>query len=203
MMVLPSPIESATAGRALPGEGESGDVSAVEFFVGGVLLALIDGLGHGRPAAEVAHQAADLIRKQAGAALDLVIQRCHAELRGSRGVVLSLAQIDFEASMLRWTGIGNVDGLLLQPRGAEVQKQALLLRGGVVGSQIPTPRVSSHALLPGDVLIFNSDGIRQGFTQTLSLSATAQQLADGILATHARPNDDALVLVVRWRGVAP
>jgi negative regulator of sigma-B (phosphoserine phosphatase) len=53
---------------------------------------------------------------------------------------------------------------------------------------------------PGTLLILATDGIDSGFASTLSTAEPAQLIADTILARHARQSDDALALVVRFRG---
>ena len=44
-----------------------------------------------------------------------------------------------------------------------------------------------------------TDGVDSDFAEAVALGGTAQQMADRILATHARAADDALVVVVRYR----
>ena len=44
-----------------------------------------------------------------------------------------------------------------------------------------------------------TDGVDSDFAEAIALGGTAQQMADRILATHARDADDALVVVVRYR----
>jgi len=53
---------------------------------------------------------------------------------------------------------------------------------------------------PGDLLIFATDGIREGFAEGLPTDATPQQLADQILARSGKGTDDALVVVARYAG---
>jgi len=73
-------------------------------------------------------------------------------------------------------------------------------RGGIVGSELPRLQPQQHHLATGDLLIFATDGIREGFVEGLPGDATPQQLADHILARHRKGTDDALVLVARYRG---
>jgi hypothetical protein len=55
-------------------------------------------------------------------------------------------------------------------------------------------------LVRGDTLIFTTDGVRPGFAAGITLTESPQELADRILADHAKETDDALVLVVRFLG---
>lgn len=197
---LALPIEWAVAGRPIAGEVESGDLHVVEPFEGGVLVGVIDGLGHGPAAAQAARDAAALIRTMPAEPVDTIIRRCHDDQRGARGVVLSLASFRQGPAQLSFCGIGNVDGLLLRARGAELQRQALPSRGGVVGSHMPSPRVETFALVVGDVVLLTTDGIRQGYAAELDLSADTAALATTICERYARPTDDALVVALRWLG---
>jgi len=192
------PVEWAVAGRPLAGETESGDLHLVEPFPGGVLVGVIDGLGHGPQAARAARDARALIAARPFDPLEVVLQRCHAELRGARGVVVSLAALSVNPSMLRFAGIGNVDGVLLRAVGREVTRQVLTSRGGIVGADMRSPRVESLPLLTGDLLLLATDGIRQGFASGIDASAGVAEIAAQICQDHARQTDDALVLALRW-----
>jgi hypothetical protein len=52
----------------------------------------------------------------------------------------------------------------------------------------------------GDLLVFATDRIREGFAEGLRPESPLQEIADRVLASHGRPNDDALVLAGRWNG---
>lgn len=80
-------------------------------------------------------------------------------------------------------------------------QEVLLLRGGVVGSQLPALQAAVLPIAKGDTLVFVTDGIRSEFVETLSALESAQRAADRILIQHGKGNDDALALVVRLTGV--
>ena len=56
------PFEWGLAARALHGQAESGDLHLVAPFAGGVLIAAVDGLGHGSEAAAAARVAVATLR---------------------------------------------------------------------------------------------------------------------------------------------
>jgi phosphoserine phosphatase RsbX len=195
-------VEIGHAGAAFDGE-DSGDVHVVAPFRGGVVIAMIDGLGHGPEAADAARTAARVIEAYADEALVPLVQRCHEALRKTRGVALSLASLSAVDAAATWLGIGNVEGVLWRAdRTASPAQLAIPLRGGVVGYQLPVLRPSTHAVSRGDTLILVTDGIRSGFATGLAIERSAQDLADTILRRHARGADDALVLVARYLGGA-
>jgi hypothetical protein len=115
-------------------------------------------------------------------------------------VVLSLASYDAPDRTLSWIGVGNVEGIVLRRDGS---RQTLLLRGGVVGYQVPELHASVVSVWPGDTLVFATDGIRRDFGWRLEPSEPPRRIADRILAGYATPRDDALVLVVRFFGAGP
>lgn len=79
-------------------------------------------------------------------------------------------------------------------------REYLLLRGGVVGYQLPPLHASTIPVARGDTLILATDGIRSGFAEGLDLGEPPQRIADHILAQHGKSTDDALVLVGRYIG---
>jgi len=90
-----------------------------------------------------------------------------------------------------------VEGLLRRA-GTNVSDETLLLRGGIVGIQLPPLFASIIPVMPGDTLIFVTDGITPGFAEKLNLRDSPQELADCILTQHGKGTDDALVLIARY-----
>jgi phosphoserine phosphatase RsbX len=180
--------------------GASGDVAVVTGFPGGALVAVIDGLGHGDEAAEAAHAAARILEAAPGDSVLALLERCHEGLRRTRGVVMSLASIDVRGSALEWTGVGNVEAVLVRADpSAQPSRDALTTPGGVVGYQLPRNLRSKRIpVQPGDLLILWTDGVRA--VSTNRLTGSAQEIADALLSQHRLESDDALVLVARYLG---
>lgn len=195
-------MEYGVAKFILPGQGESGDRHLVCCGGDGVLIAVIDGIGHGEEAANAAEAAISILKTSAKEPVISLVERCHERLRSTRGVVLSLAFIDTLHGMMTWLGVGNVQGVLMRAGAQKGSVQeVLLLRGGVVGSQLPALQAAVLPIAMGDTLVFVTDGIRGEFVEGLSALESPQRAADKILKQHGRGNDDAIVLVVRLTGV--
>jgi negative regulator of sigma-B (phosphoserine phosphatase) len=195
-------VEYGVAKFVYTGQGQSGDHHLVCCNRSGVLIAAIDGLGHGEEAASVASSAAALLRTSANEPIISLVKRCHERLRGTRGVVLSLAFIDSEQGMLTWLGVGNVQGVLIRADGKNGNsRESLLLRAGVIGSQLPSLQATVIPIVRGDTLLFATDGVRSDFSDSLSALENPQRAADRILRQYGNGNDDALVLVVRLTGI--
>jgi negative regulator of sigma-B (phosphoserine phosphatase) len=197
-------VEYGVAKFVLPGEGESGDHHLVCCNRNGILVAAIDGIGHGEEAANASKAAAALLRSCADEPIITLVERCHEKLRATRGVVLSLACIDPEHGMMTWLGVGNVQGVLMHSDARKGNGQeSLLLRGGVVGSQLPALQATVLPIARGDTLFFATDGVRSDFSATLSARENPQRAADRILEQYRTRNDDALVVVTRLTGINP
>ncbi|MGB8476076.1 MAG: SpoIIE family protein phosphatase [Candidatus Acidiferrum sp.] len=195
-------VEYGVAKFVLPGQGESGDRHLICCAGDGILIAAMDGIGHGEEAAYAAEAAISILKANVEEPVISLVERCHEELRSTRGVVLSLASIDPEHGMMTWLGVGNVQGVLMRAGAQKGSVQeVLLLRGGVVGSQLPALQAAVLPIAKGDTLVFVTDGIRGEFVEGLSALESPQRAADKILKRHGKGNDDALALVVRLTGV--
>ena len=185
------------AQRVRPGESDSGDRYLVQAVPCGMLVAVVDGLGHGPSAAEAADLAVAEMARMNGGSLVNVVQRCHARLQRTRGVVLSLALFDVMHDTMAWLSVGNVEGRLWCLNSRRMH-QALLLRGGVVGDHVPHLVPAIVPVGYGDLLILATDGINSNFADDVKLSAPARQIAERIVERHWQRTDDALVLVARY-----
>ncbi len=169
-------------------------------FPDGVLVAAIDGLGHGSEAAKASQQAVAALRSCAKQTVMAAVQICHEQLRNTRGAVMSVASFNATDNTMTWVAVGNVDAYLLRADAGRRDKPCILMRGGVIGSSLPPLREEKLAVNPGDTLIMATDGIRSGFASDLDPRKSPQEIADDILARFAKDTDDAMVIVVRWVG---
>jgi len=192
--------EYGVAKFVLPGEGESGDQHLVCCNESGILVAAIDGIGHGAEAASAAKAAITVLRNAVGAPIIPLVMTCHERLRATRGVVLSVASVDVRHGLMTWLGVGNVHGVLVRA-DKKVTQETLLLRGGVVGDHLPQLQAAVLPVGQGDLLVFATDGIRTDFTGTLSVLENPQRAADRILKVFGNGSDDALVLALRITGI--
>ena len=113
-------IEWAVAEHARQGQTESGDRALAMTIPDGALVAVVDGLGHGSEAADVAKTAVRSLERHASQPVISLLRQCHGALSGTRGAVVSLAAFSARDETMTWLGVGNVEGLLLrgQPRRA-------------------------------------------------------------------------------------
>ena len=195
--------EYGVAKSALPGKGESGDQYLVRCNEAGLLIAAIDGIGHGTAAANAAKAAISVLKNGIGIPVIPLVTACHEKLRSTRGVVMSVASIDVRHGLMTWLGVGNVHGVLIHADKKGGGQETLLLRGGVVGDQLPQLQAAVLPVGQGDMLVFATDGVRTDFTATLSALENPQRAADRILKGFSNGSDDALVLALRVTGIHP
>jgi len=193
--------EYGVAKFVLPGETESGDQHLVCCNDSGVLIAAIDGIGHGGEAASAARAAIAVLRNGVGEPIISLVTACHEKLRTTRGVVLSLASIDVKHGLMTWLGVGNVQGVLVRPDKKASAQETLLLRGGVVGDHLPQLQAAVLPVSQGDLLVFATDGVRTDFARTLSAMENPQRIAERVMKSFCNQSDDALVLALRITGI--
>src|SRR5262249_23046310 len=154
-----------------------------------VLVGAVDGLGHGEEAAAAARIAVAILEGHAGESVITLFRRCHERLVSTRGAVMSLASFNTVDGTMTWLGVRNLTGLLLGggTGSSTPSREYLLLRGGVVGYQLPELRAAIVPVEAGDTLIFATDGIRSEFAENVSLADSIQQIADRILSRFAKP----------------
>jgi hypothetical protein len=204
-----SPVLNATpriawgvAARALPGLACSGDSHLVKVSANRVLLAVVDGVGHGQEATEAARVAVGVLERNAEEPLVPLVRLCHEALRKTRGAVMTIATLNpWWAGTLTWLGVGNVEAMLLRAdANGRRDTERAVLRGGLVGLRLPDLRADTVSVAPGDLLVFVTDGIGVGFASGWLRGDPPQQVADHIMERHFKRSDDALVLAVRYLG---
>jgi hypothetical protein len=194
-------------------DGELGDACLVRSVENGMLIAVVDGLGHGPEAAAAAKRALLTIERSTQMLPAPLVLECHRALQATRGVVMGLALVDVRAEALTWIGIGDVRGLLcrVDERGPalsdvrndprhDMRHDLMFTHNGVVGRSLPPLRPVTRSLRVGNILILATDGLRGGFTPELRGSEPVERIADDLLQRFAVASDDALVLVARYRG---
>ncbi len=204
-MNIPNTVNGVSWGSAvmaLGGETSHGDRCVVKHHPDGILITVIDGLGHGSEAARAADKAARIVEAFQPGTLEELLARCHRDLRDSRGVVMTVASLAPSAGTISWIGVGNVQGMIVRAplRDGRSERDFVLLRGGVIGHILPPLRPSVVPLRGGDTLVLATDGVSIEFMAERLLDDPPQQLAERILNRHALKTDDALVLVARYAG---
>lgn len=191
-------IEWSMARMTKKGEQECGDVHFIQADDHKILVAAIDGLGHGADAAEASRNTVRTLKTFNNESLISLVNRCHRNLFHTRGVVMSLGLIDCRRRTLSWIGIGNVEGVLLHADPERKNRsESIILRGGVVGYMLPSLQSSMISIGAGDLLIFATDGVRQYFTDEVEAGDSPEKTVKHIADNYFKESDDALILAIR------
>jgi phosphoserine phosphatase RsbX len=194
-------IEWSVASRAIPGQAVSGDLHVVKAWEHGVLIGVVDGLGHGDEATAAARIATAVLEQYAGEDVVPLVQHCHRALQRTRGVVMTVVSLNTRDETATTLGIGNVETVIhrADPQ-ARPQHESVLLRGGVVGYQLPALQASVTPIAAGDVVVFGTDGVREDFSDLINPAEPPARIVDRIMAKKFRGTDDGLVLACKYTG---
>jgi negative regulator of sigma-B (phosphoserine phosphatase) len=183
--------------RPCDGEAVAGDASVVKELSEGVFLCLIDALGHGREAAEVALLAIRFLKQNSSSDVAQILRELNEHLAGTRGAMVGIAFADNDKGTVSCTGLGNAVIRRLGNRGESFPSP-----DGIVGVRFRTPRVSRFQLGSDDLLLMHSDGIDDSLFNESAPSLWAQPvdaIARRIVLDHGRQYDDAACLIVRYQ----
>jgi len=190
-------IDWGQAALVMPGQTQSGDRGVIAVTNGTALIAVIDGIGHGEEAAAAANAAATVLETSPQESLRTLFDRCHVQLRATRGAAMTVARFESHERTLDWLGTGNVKAVLLRRSAHGFTCTDLLTYSGVVGAQVTKYAASQTEVASGDVLILATDGIDRKFIDSIRYDEAPQAQAERLLAAYRSPTDDALVLVAR------
>jgi len=178
----------------MPGQKANGDAILVRRQGDDcVLVAVIDGLGHGPVAAEASKAATARLEEMS---LDLpvleamlMVHESLGQTRGAAGTLCLLRGRHIEAC-----AVGNV---LLSSSGSSVP---IVLSPGVLGHRVPKFRVCSAELRPGTRLALASDGISTRFRLEEFERMAPADACKAIFARHRKMEDDATILIADMDG---
>lgn len=177
----------------------TGDASLVVTSGDRTIVAVIDGLGHGPPAAEAARRAVAAIAEHPAEAIGPLVLRCHHALAPTRGAAMALAAVD-RLGTIEWIAVGNVEAAVVRGVNQPYARRAetVFHVAGVVGHQLPTLHVRTTTIGIGDLLVMASDGVAPAFLDDAEPCRSPLQHSEHLLARYGREFDDALVLVAAF-----
>ncbi|MBF0101452.1 MAG: SpoIIE family protein phosphatase [Desulfobacterales bacterium] len=177
-------------------EDECGDTGVVRVYDNQCFLALIDALGHGPEAHEVAVLAENFVLSHYTQSLLDMMNGLHAHLKGTRGAVAAICRIDLINGNLNCISIGNIG---IKVYGSNSLK--LISKDGVIGYMITAPKEHQLKLHPDTILVLSSDGLREHFDiedYPGLFTGSAQKIATEMLTVFDKGNDDASCIVLRY-----
>lgn len=185
------PARWAQRTRPCAGETANGDLALVLADEAREAFVVIDALGHGPRAEEVALAAAAALRgAPLSAGVEALFAVVHQALRGGRGAAMTA--VWREGSLLRAAGVGNVGMRFVS--GAPVSPLSLVPTDGVLGARARTLRVAEGHVTSGR-LVLHSDGISHRFDPARLAQGPLEDACARLLADHGVAHDDATVLI--------
>jgi anti-sigma regulatory factor (Ser/Thr protein kinase) len=194
----PNPVFSIM-GRPFPNEPISGDDAVWITDESGFTAAVVDGLGHGPEARQASNRAIELLMSTRHLPLSEIAISLDAGLAGTRGCALSVLRFEQTPWSMECISLGDVHSHLYHLKNAHFFTATPLILGtGQFRKQ--SIRVERKTVEPGSVLVMFSDGLKSRTTLKGELDVLRRPpiaIAEHLLNTESRPDDDALVLVAR------
>jgi anti-sigma regulatory factor (Ser/Thr protein kinase) len=187
---------------AKPGQDRCGDRWVMAEDHGRVSLLLVDGLGHGLPAAEAADEAVATFAATPGLPPVAMIEKIHVALRATRGAAALVVDIDPAQAVARVCGVGNVCAVVL----SDGPPRHVVSHSGILGHEARRIVEFTYPWAARATLVIHSDGIAMHWDldRYPGLLARHPGLVAGVVFRDwNRGRDDAAVLVARLREPAP
>lgn len=157
------------------------------------LLLIVDGLGHGTPAALAAQEAERVIALTPMASLDSLFARLDAALQSTRGAAVGLARI--HGARLSYAAVGNTRAL----RWRAGEHTRLPSQYGIVGDGRPKRLQTIELdLQVDDALVLYTDGLDESLridAIPMDWRRDPEHLCASLIAHWKNADDDAAVLV--------
>jgi serine phosphatase RsbU (regulator of sigma subunit) len=189
-------LEHSSLIRPCPGERVSGDAVVIRPLEGGIFAAIVDVLGHGPEAHELAVEIDAYLARHGSSDISGLMTRLHTHLKGTRGAAVGLCAIDASAGRVLYTGTGNT---VLRRFGATDTR--LVSQDGVLGQNMRTPRPQTLQLEAGDLIVLYTDGVRDRFTSDDYPGVfrhAPKEVVRTILGRFGKDHDDAACIAVRY-----
>lgn len=189
-------LEHATLNRPCAGERVSGDATIVVPLSGALLIAIIDVLGHGPEAHDLANEIESYLAVPPSADVVDVMKRLHERFRGSRGAAVGLCVLNLESGGLDYVGTGNT----VVRRFGEIDSR-LVSQDGVLGQNMRTPRPQQLTLESGDLLVLYTDGVQDRFTAEDYPGVyhhPPKEVVRNLVQRFGKDYDDASVIALRF-----
>ena len=191
------PISAGGFSRPLPGFVECGDTFLIERQDDGdggqpLLVAVVDGLGHGKEAGLAAQAAARTVLDHRDLPLDEILRQCDRQLQATRGAVMGVLRLAADGRG-EFCGIGNIEVQSLAGSPAGV-----FCLPGIVGHSLRTLRTMPFTMQTGDIFCLHTDGVSGRGNLRGCLPGVPATVARCIVDGWGRPHDDATALVIGY-----
>lgn len=157
---------------------------------------VVDGLGHGQLAFEVAELAAKTFVQGGEMSPRETLEAMHGALRGTRGAAAAVTRVDVQRRIVTHAGVGNVAGTIVCADG----DRQMVSHGGIVGHDARRITEFTYPWRDDALLVLATDGLQTHWdlARYPGLIARAPALVAGVLYRDwNRGRDDTTVVVAR------
>lgn len=171
----------------------NGDTYLVKEWDDQVLLAVMDGLGHGAEASAASEKAKEFLVENYSRDIKQIVLDLHTLLsRQSRGIVAGLVRIDGTGKGLSFCGIGNTEVRIV----SEPPMHPASL-DGVLGSNLRKAVKFEYRYDSLEAVVLYSDGIPSRFdlSDYPLIYEQPQAVAERIIAEWGKSHDDATIII--------
>jgi hypothetical protein len=158
------------------------------------IVAIADGLGHGKDAAIAAAAALDAVASWHGLDPLELFQRMNVALHATRGAAVGVAAVAWATGQITYAAVGNTRAALFGADATRLDSFAGIVGGGY--RRLNTVVVPFHS---GDVLTLWTDGLEERLQPIAADHAAAgmDAMAARLLDRFAKGHDDRCVVVAR------
>lgn len=178
-----------------PGEKFCGDGYHIKSTKKGFQIFLGDGLGHGENANEAVQLAIKAFKQSVETEPFEILREIHTKVKKSRGLVGTIASVDYKSEVWNICGIGNISTRIYDG----LENKTYTPYNGIIGHNIP--RTLNSTIVPykkHQIIVMHSDGLRTRWNLNEMTSIVKQHsaiIASAILKENIRGTDDASILV--------
>jgi serine phosphatase RsbU (regulator of sigma subunit) len=179
--------------KPLSGNKKCGDLSFIKEFDGKIMVAVIDGLGHGERAEDAAVKAVEYLENNYRLNLSEIFHGCNEFLKETVGAAMGIALINCDNCQITFSGVGNIGARVVSDRSFSLTSVF-----GIVGERIRKVREEKSEFSYGDMIIMYSDGISEKFdvfSYNENVRSDTQRLAEAISNEFCRSHDDSIIVV--------
>jgi serine/threonine protein phosphatase PrpC len=177
--------------RPKKGETVSGDGVWVKQQGALLFVAVMDGVGHGKLAAEAVERAKKSLESASWNAVGDVMEECHIALKGTVGVCIALLCLNEDSGEASYASVGNIE--LYCPTNSTIRPCP---SPGIVGGRMRKVLTQHFTLEQDDILLLCTDGIQRDFSFVDVSCMSLDDIVDLALSRYGKEHDDATCLAV-------
>jgi anti-sigma regulatory factor (Ser/Thr protein kinase) len=189
-----SGVDCAYFTRPCRGERANGDGVFLDRRGDLILVALIDGLGHGPNAHNVAAAARRYLRDSWVENVVDTMNGLHQTLKGTIGAAAGIGTLSLVDHIFRYVGVGNTIARTLGPDGTH-----LMSFEGTLGQNVRSLQQQELMIGPRELLVLYTDGVSERFEMPAFASVkteAASSIARGIVERFGKDHDDSTCITV-------